>query len=78
MRRKTQTGYAWEVRRASPITGQPVETSVTSSGRQLCIATGAGCLSLDRVQPAGKRTMDIAEFLRGHPVQVGDQFGEMG
>jgi methionyl-tRNA formyltransferase len=39
------------------------------------VATGDGMLSLDYVQPAGKRAMPIAEFLRGHAVHVGDRFG---
>lgn len=43
---------------------------------RLLIATGEGLLSLDRVQPAGKRAMAIGEWLRGHEVQVGDRFGD--
>lgn len=40
----------------------------------LWVGTGDGVLSLDRVKPAGKRTMDISEFLRGHLVAPGDTF----
>ena len=40
----------------------------------LHVATGDGLLSLDRVQPAGKRPMDISEFLRGHTVASGHRF----
>lgn len=43
----------------------------------LHIRTGRGDLSLKQVQPAGKRPMEIAEFLRGRPIKIGDQFGEM-
>jgi methionyl-tRNA formyltransferase len=46
-------------------------------GQRLCVASGDGVLSLDRVQPAGKRVMEIAEFLRGHPVELGQRFGKM-
>ena len=42
---------------------------------QLVVHTGEGLLSLDRVQPAGKKVMEIAEFLRGHKVQFGERFG---
>ena len=42
---------------------------------QLCIATGEEWLSIDRVQPAGKRAMDAGEFLRGNRVRLGDRFG---
>lgn len=49
---------------------------VLADGKSLWIATGSAPLALDRVQPAGKRVMEIAEFLRGHPVRVGERFGE--
>jgi methionyl-tRNA formyltransferase len=47
---------------------------VVSDGRQLRIFTGNGELSIDRLQPAGKRVMEVGEFLRGYPVRVGDRF----
>ena len=40
----------------------------------LAVDTGAGVLLIDRVQPAGKRVMDTAEFLRGYPIRPGDRF----
>lgn len=49
--------------------------TVVAVGQQLLVATGAGCLSLERVQPAGKRVMSAADFLRGYPVKVGDVLG---
>ena len=48
---------------------------LVSDGKQLLIATGSGGLVIHSLQPAGKRVMDIAEFLRGYPVRVGDRFG---
>jgi methionyl-tRNA formyltransferase len=41
----------------------------------LWVQTGDGVLSLDVVQPAGKRVMSASEFLNGHPVKAGDHFG---
>jgi methionyl-tRNA formyltransferase len=41
----------------------------------IVVATGHRCLAIHQVQPAGKRIMDTREFLRGHPVRVGDRFG---
>jgi methionyl-tRNA formyltransferase len=41
----------------------------------LQVATGEGVLLIQTLQPAGKRTMDAAAFLRGHPVNVGDLLG---
>ena len=48
---------------------------VSVDQQHVWIAAGAGVLSLDCLQPAGKRLLRIEEFLRGHPVQVGDHFG---
>ncbi|MEZ6113782.1 MAG: methionyl-tRNA formyltransferase [Pirellulaceae bacterium] len=47
---------------------------VVSDGQQLVIATGEGCLRIERIQPAGKRVMEVAEFLRGKSVPVGTCF----
>ena len=52
----------------------PPATVVQATGQRLIVATGEGGLSVDRVQPAGKRAMEIGEFLRGHPVHVGEAF----
>lgn len=46
--------------------------AVPSSKDQLWVQTGAGVLSIDLIQPAGKRVMESGEFLRGHrPVELG-------
>ncbi len=58
------------------VTGPPGSV-VHCDGKQLWISTGDGVLSLDRVQPAGKRAMAIDDFLRGHQVGVGDCFGPL-
>ena len=43
---------------------------------RLWIQTGQGLLSVDEIQPAGKKQMPIADFLRGHQPQAGDVFGD--
>ncbi|MBC7854384.1 MAG: methionyl-tRNA formyltransferase, partial [Pirellulaceae bacterium] len=48
---------------------------ILADGKQLLVATGSGGLSIHALQPAGKRVMDIAEFLRGYPIRAGDRFG---
>ena len=53
---------------------EPGEVIVTD-GKQLTIATGDGGLSIEKLQPAGKRVMDASEFLRGYAVKTGDRFG---
>ena len=38
------------------------------------IRTGDGLLAIRRVQPAGKKAMAVADFLRGYPVHTDDRF----
>ncbi len=52
----------------------PGEVVLVEKNR-LVVATGDGLLSLERVKPAGKRVMEIGQWLRGHAVRVGDRFG---
>jgi len=47
---------------------------VEVSGR-LLVSTGMEPLELLEVQPAGKRAMSAADFLRGNRVSVGDRLG---
>jgi methionyl-tRNA formyltransferase len=49
-------------------------TFVDVSKDAIIVATGAGLLSIDRVQAPGKRPMSTAEFLRGHPAHAGQSF----
>ena len=46
-----------------------------ASGGRLTVAAGEGAVSLTSLQPAGKRMLPVDEFLRGYPVQPGDEFG---
>lgn len=48
---------------------------VTIGDGRLLVATGGGQLEIDRIQPAGKRTLTAGEFLRGYPVRSGDVLG---
>jgi len=45
-----------------------------ATGR-LLIATGDNPLEVLELQPAAKRSMPTADFLRGHRVQIGERFG---
>jgi len=56
-------------------TTAPCGGIVENQQDQLWVQTGDGVLSLDFVQPAGKRAMSAREFLNGHPVKAGDYFG---
>lgn len=46
-------------------------TVTQSDGKSLHVATGRGTLAIERIQPAGKRPMEIAEFLRGYALEEG-------
>ena len=49
--------------------------TIAEASNRLIIATGGGTLELLEVQPAGKRSMSSAEFLRGNRVHMGDRLG---
>jgi methionyl-tRNA formyltransferase len=49
-------------------------TVVKADVQQLVIATSDGAISIEAIQPAGKRVLQIGEFLRGYPIKVGDKF----
>jgi methionyl-tRNA formyltransferase len=55
-----------------PRPGQILETAP-----RLLIATGHGALELLQIQPAGKRVMIAAEFLRGYPLAVGQRLSQV-
>jgi methionyl-tRNA formyltransferase len=42
---------------------------------ELLVAAGQDAIAIQRLQPAGRRPMDAADFLRGNPVRVGDMLG---
>jgi methionyl-tRNA formyltransferase len=49
-------------------------TIIDSTGR-LIVAAGDGPLEVLELQPAGKRSMPAAEFVRGYRPAAGDTFG---
>jgi methionyl-tRNA formyltransferase len=53
----------------------PSGTVLEAQKRRLVVAAGEAAVSLQSVQPAGKRRMDVEEFLRGYRVRPGDRFG---
>lgn len=61
--------------KVTPLSDEPANAppgTVTRSNREeLWVATGGGTLRIDRIQPAGKKVMEIGEFLRGYPLTVG-------
>ena len=53
----------------------PAGTVAADLGDELRVGTGHGLLAISRLQPAGKREMSVADFLRGHEVTAGSEFG---
>ncbi|PQO40181.1 methionyl-tRNA formyltransferase [Blastopirellula marina] len=66
------------VKRMTPLASvarcAPGQVSSTDDGR-LVVATASGQISLDEIQPAGKRVMQAAEFLNGYGMRPGATFG---
>lgn len=48
---------------------------ISPNKKRLVVQTGQGAVEIVRIQPEGKRPMFAAEFLRGRPLNPGDQFG---
>jgi len=59
--------------RATALAGEAGEPGAVLDG--LKIATGEGLLQVEEIQPAGKKKMSAAEFLRGYPVKGEYRFG---
>jgi methionyl-tRNA formyltransferase len=53
----------------------PGEAVVDDSARLQVAAGGGNLVEIQELQPAGKRRMSAAEFLRGHPTKAGDRWG---
>ena len=75
-RAPTEGGYRAKLgTERSLVPGGPPGTVLEAEQRRLLVAAGAGAVGLQSIQPAGKRLMDVAEFLRGYPVRPGERFG---
>jgi methionyl-tRNA formyltransferase len=85
LRRGTKTPVRVLLTRAVPSAVRPNLATVPGTlftdpafPQALLVSAGSGERSVVEVrelQPAGKRAMAAAEFLRGHPPQPGDHFG---
>jgi methionyl-tRNA formyltransferase len=60
---------------SSPSPAVAPGTVLSAGGDELIVAAGESAVAIQRVQPAGKRSLSTAEFLRGYPVQSGDRLG---
>jgi methionyl-tRNA formyltransferase len=65
-----------------PVTVLEVQTATAppgavleAAGDRLAVAAGSGAVQVHSLQPAGKRMLSAAEFLRGYRVRPGDRLG---
>jgi methionyl-tRNA formyltransferase len=59
----------------SETSAPPAAGTLLEASTRLVIAAGDGAIEICELQPAGKRSMLAADFLRGNRVAVGDRFG---
>ncbi len=57
-------------------TAEPGRVVEARSDRGILVQTGGGLLSIEELQLQGKKRMNAAEFLRGHPMDAGSRLGE--
>jgi methionyl-tRNA formyltransferase len=50
-------------------------TVIRANGQDLIIAAGEGTVQILQIQPAGKKMMNVRDFLLGYPVKPEDQLG---
>ena len=53
----------------------PPGTVLGTAEDHLTVATGEGTVTIENLQPAGKRMMPVGEFLRGHQIRAGERLG---
>lgn len=59
---------------ACPVAGAAPGTICHVTPHELVAAAGSGAVSVKLLKPAGRRLMEISEFLCGHDVRPGDRF----
>jgi methionyl-tRNA formyltransferase len=53
-------------------------TVIRANGQDLIVAAGEGTVQILQIQPAGKKMMDVRDFLLGYPLKQGNQLGSSG
>ena len=54
---------------------RPPGSVIVAAGSIFVVAGDGGMVTLDELQPAGKKRMPAAEFLNGYPIPEGSSFG---
>ncbi len=64
-------GEPFKIYLATAIAGSAIAGEVVENQKQLLVGTGSGLLSLQRVQKAGGKQLEITDFLRGNAISLG-------
>jgi len=67
----THAGAVLKLFRPEPVSGRGEPGCVLEAGQRLVVASGDGALALDEVQPAGRRRLPVAEWVRGRGIEAG-------
>jgi len=73
---KNEVFKLWQVRPVNYDHQQEPGTILEADKERLTVATKGGAVDLLEVQPAGRKKMDIAAFLQGTVIKVGEKMGE--
>ncbi|MNJ96667.1 Methionyl-tRNA formyltransferase [compost metagenome] len=71
-------GKKLKIHKAVPVPGTVLAAPGTVTAvhdNDFAVATGDGILKVIEVQPESRTRMNVSDFLKGHPLKVGDQLG---
>jgi methionyl-tRNA formyltransferase len=70
------TGVKWVKTRVepAPAPGNPPGTILRADASGIAVASGAGVLVIEELQPEGRRAMAVRDFLAGHRIAPGSRF----
>ena len=74
-RRSTGEPLPLIVHRVQTVDAAGEPGTIVETGSRLVIAAGAAAVEIVSLQPAGKRAMTAAEFLRGYVLKAGERLG---
>lgn len=56
--------------------GSKPGTVIAVTAEEIIVKTGDGEIALTRIQPSGKKAMDVSDFVKGSRILIGTIFGE--
>lgn len=72
---KGKTCKIWEAKAVDKIPVRPAGTVEEVEKDCIYVATGEGCLKITQIQLEGKKRLSVKEFMLGHAIEAGWQFG---